>query len=37
MARAAHDRLGPRQLDARVVALAECAVTVAGEDGADLA
>jgi hypothetical protein len=37
MARAAHDRLGPGQRDAWIVALAEGAVAVAGHDVADLA
>src|ERR1700722_18119928 len=37
MARAAHGGLGPLELDARVVALAERAVAVAGEDVADVA
>src|SRR6185312_5489447 len=37
MARSAHDGLGPGELDARVVSLAEGAVAVAGEDVADRA
>src|SRR5271166_1952773 len=37
MARAAHDRLGPGEFDARVVAFAEGAVAIAGQKIADLA
>src|ERR1700727_509324 len=37
MARAAHDGLGSRQLDARIVALAERPAAIAGEDVADVA
>src|SRR5580693_6766564 len=37
MARAAHDGLGPRQLDARVITFAERAVAIARQDVADVA